>query len=240
MSDSEAGSTAAAVEELLATLGTTDHRSAPGEAEPAPHAGDEWADLRQVLAGDPEPKVAVDDDESDEVAATPDELLAALAERVEELSSDLADERRRREELAEQLDLLAQELDGVLGEALDEERQRQGQLEATLREVQTTLAGASPPSPGDRRSGVDRRTAAERQRGLAPRPLRRRSTDAVAKPAVDDEPPVEIDADVPVDDETHEVEAEQPSIWKTRLDEVAGSVSAWTPDDVDRLRSDTK
>ncbi|MDQ1372731.1 MAG: hypothetical protein QOJ09_69 [Actinomycetota bacterium] len=222
---------------------------------------DEWEDLRQVLAGDDDSKdaVAVDvslveddleddvegdveemDEPADEVAH--DDALAALAERVEQLSDALEAERAERERLAGQLDVLATEFDALLGEALDRERQRRELLETTLREVQATLADAGRPAweGDDRRAGIDRRTASERRRGLPERPLRaRRASDEPIVPvevaAVPDAPA--DDLEVAADDETFDSQDdERPSVWKGRLHDVAGSVSAWSSEDIDRLR----
>jgi hypothetical protein len=54
---------------------------------------------------------------------------------------------------------------------------------------------------------------------------------------------VEERAPAPVDDEVTDEDAhigveEQPSVWKSRLNDVAGSVSAWSSDDIERLRVD--
>ena len=219
----------------------------PHSDSPAgPDGSDEWEDLRSVLAGDdPSPPVMDDDVLEDDVEvdedADEDEApradaheVAQLLARVEALAAALEAEQTEREHLAAQLDRLATEFDAVLGEALDEERARREQVEATLRELQTTIADASSTWDGvERRSGVDRRSAAERRRGLAPRPLRgRRATDMI-----DEEPPAPADeAHDQLDDEP--LEDERPSVWKSRLNDVAGSVSAWSSDDIDRLRVD--
>jgi hypothetical protein len=229
---------------------------------------DEWDDLRQVLAGDGPTPADHDDDEDDELDPvvgvdiddthetddtdetdehdddTDDgvaEALAALAERVEQLTADLDEERAAREALAVQLDRLAGELDAVLGEALADERQQRQQIEEALRQVQTTLAEAAPAvwDGVERRSGTDRRTAAERRRGLPERPLRARGRRRTDVEEFDDEPVVEAPSDESVEDDdvTPGVE-ERPSAWKSRLHHVAGSVSAWSADDIDRLRVD--
>lgn len=251
-----------AVELLWAAVATTD--DAVMDDEPGAPASDEWADLRQVLAGEDEPE-AVDDEDDDPVgwvvddaaeeeaevdevyeddveenAEAQDELVPALFARIDELREELAEERAAREALSDRLDRLAQELDVVLGDALAEERARREEIEVVLREVQTTLADAVPAWDGvERRSGEDRRSAAERARGLAPRPLRargRRATDRVEpEPEAVAEPVEEL---VAFTDETIEddVVEEAPSVWKSRLHDVAGSVSSWSADDTERLR----
>jgi uncharacterized coiled-coil protein SlyX len=218
--------------------------SAVPQAPTTPHQ-DEWDELRQVLAGDDGPPPSSNDEvdapELDGTLGLDDgadasDVLARLVARVTELEAVLEEERTERERLSAQLDRLATEFDAVLGEALDEERHRREQVETALRDLQTTLAdGSSPWNGGERRSGVDRRSAAERHRGLAPRPLRgRRSSDAAAnEPAVTDGPTPDAAAV-----EANQDDADQPSLWKSRLSDVAGSVSAWSTDDVDRLRVD--
>jgi hypothetical protein len=228
------------------------------QAPTTPHE-DEWDELRQVLAGDADPPPFSDDadDADDEDPQEVDDtlgldeptgasdVLTRLVARVTELEGVLDDERAERERLSGQLDRLATEFDAVLGEALDEERHRREQVETALRELQTTLAdGSSPWEGGDRRSGADRRSAAERRRGLAPRPLRgRRGSDGAVvadAPAVTDDAEPDgpaVDVETYGDGETNG-DISRPSLWKSRLDDVAGSVSAWSSEDVDRLRVD--
>ena len=217
------------------------------EAEPAPRTTDEWDDLRQVLAGEDQPAPVVDeaDDDEEAQATEPDEPevveeLAELAERVDQLASELREERAARERLASQLDRLAEELDAVLGEALATERQGREQLEETLRQVQSTLSESSPAAfdGPERRAGEDRRTAAERRRGLPARPLRarpKRGDEAAEEQAAEPIEEITDQSDEPAFEP--EVE-EQPSVWKSRLSDVAGSVSAWSSDDIERLRVD--
>jgi hypothetical protein len=51
------------------------------------------------------------------------------------------------------------------------------------------------------------------------------------------EPEQPVAFDVTSDDESFEpAEPEKRSAWKSRLHDVAGSVSAWSSDDIDRLR----
>jgi hypothetical protein len=148
------------------------------------------------------------------------EALAELTERIEQLEAELDEERAERVRLAGHLDRLASELDAVLDEALAAEQQRREQIEETLRQVQETLSeSVAPPYEGpERRVAGDRRRSGVRRE----RPLRARDF-----------------TPEPVDDEAEaEVAPEAPSVWKNRLNEVAGSVSAWSSDDVDRLRVD--
>jgi hypothetical protein len=222
------------------------------EAEAAPEpaawtATDEWDDLRQVLAGEDQPAPVVDEDEEhddedeiDEEPAAVDEL-AELAERVDQLAFELREERAARERLTGQLDRLAEELDAVLGEALATERQGREQLEETLRQVQSTLSESSPAAfdGPERRAVEDRRTASERRRGLPARPLRARPKPHAAEEQAPE--PVDEVTDQTDDSDALDVEPqveEQPSVWKSRLSDVAGSVSAWSSDDIERLRVD--
>ena len=227
------------------------------EAEPAAEAwsaSDEWEDLRQVLAGDDTPPPAEDDDEDDdedevdEVVAFDDEdederadddtagALAALVERVEQLASELDEERAERVRLEGQLDRLATELDAVLGEALATEQQRREQIEEALRHVQATLSETEPgPYDGpERRTSADRRVSVDRRRTGARRERPLRARDFTPEP-VDEEPTGTVEA---ASDFDVEAEVESPSVWKSRLNEVAGSVSSWSADDIDRLRVD--
>jgi hypothetical protein len=257
------GDSADAVELLWAapSEASLEHSDTP-EAETT--TSDEWDDLRQVLAGDAPGIVDDDEDEDDDDAADDDDAendeldepvavvvdaVAELTERVDEMAADLREERAARERLAGQLDRLAVELDVVLGEALATERQSRQQLEDTLRQVQATLTEAAPAYEGpERRTGEDRRSAGERRRGLPPRPLRaRRVADEVEAPAPLAPPDVRDAIDVADEDVVTDVdvvdEAEHPvdettGAWKSRLHDVAGSVSAWSADDIDRLRVD--
>jgi hypothetical protein len=234
------------------------------DSEPEPAFGaDEWDDLRQMLAGEDEPAppvleadeepdgveqaleadesvVAFDevdgDDEEPEEGADLGAVVAELAERVETLAVALEAERGEREALADQLDVLARELDAVLGEALEEERKRRSHLEDTLRQVQATLSEVASPRPSsdgpERREGEDRRAGTERRRGVRgvkrERPLRARDVAPV------EEPVAQV---TDGEDAQHGLEAE-PSVWRSRLHEVAGSVSAWSAEDIDRLRAE--
>jgi hypothetical protein len=263
-----AGDEAEGLAELWANWGATPPVDAVTEAEPGtePDAEpdieaaadqalspvDEWDDLRQVLAGDPGPVtdevddededevdpiddvVAVDDDETDEIE-TWHEALAALTARVDELTEALEEERAERERLAGQLDTLAAELDAVLGEALADEREQRQGIEDALRQVQATLSDATAPAYDgpERRTAPERRVAGDRRRSGArrERPLRARDFAPQPEPEAADAPHVEEPDDI------DHVEA-RPSEWRSRLHEVAGSVSAWSADDIDRLRVD--
>ena len=221
------------------------------EAEAAPvaepwSAGDEWEDLRQVLAGDDGPPATADNDDEedgDEVVAYDDEddepageglaeAVAELAARVEQLTAELDEERAEREQLAGKLDRLAGELDAVLDEALAGEQQRREQIEEALRQVQATLSDAPPYDGPERRTSEDRRVSGDRRRTGARRERPLRARDFTPEPV-----PEEAEHEADVDDESHH-EVESPSVWKNRLHEVAGSVSSWSADDIDRLRAD--
>jgi hypothetical protein len=216
-----------------------------GDGDETPTA-DEWADLRSVLAGDdPGGPEVDDDDDDDDVAEAAEEFLASwadgddeadplaeevaeLVDRVQALTEALEHERAERRRLAEQLDRVAAELDEVLNEALDEERARRHELEDSVRQVQEALAAAPTYDGPERRSGVERRVSGDRRRvaGRRERPLRARDFTPEPEPAPTDEVGAGADGD------------ERPSLWKSRLNEVAGSVSAWSSDDIQRLRTD--
>jgi hypothetical protein len=226
---------------------------------------DEWDGLRQMLAGDDdlapvtddvEPELDADIEPDAEAIADAEAFLAAVAAlggqdgiavessapdpvtaltaQVDQLASALADERAERERLAAQLDRLATELDVVLGEALAEERQRREQLEETLRLVQANLLP-------ERRADSDRRSGGERRRE---RPLRAARVAAPEPAAVDDlvdedDRLVDDDADAPITDAAPGPEGTtSSSAWPSRLQEVGGSVSAWSAEDIERLRED--
>lgn len=210
-------------------------RLEPEAPSEPPRTEDEWAGLRQVLAGDdpsPEPDVddAADSEEHEDEDAPDRSEAEELRVRVEELAAALAEERAEREQLADQLDRMALELDAVLGEALADERSRRERLEETLRQVQENLSDDASQEPWtgvERRSGTERRTSAgERRRGGPRRARPLRAGDVRAAP--EDAAAAEV-----VDDGD-----DRPSVWRSRLQEVTGSVSAWSSDDVQRLRND--
>jgi hypothetical protein len=170
------------------------------------------------------------------------EVLAAAVQEVDRLTETLADERSRRAELESIVTALSErvaELDVQLAQTAEAEVAYEVEVEAAYEdeveaevddEVEVEVDDVVEDEPTiyagpERRVSDDRRSTRERRRGLPPRDGRRRAPLRAARLE-------EVAALVPADepDESH------GEAWVRRLDEVATAATAWSSNDLDRLR----